>query len=164
MSYSNPRRPRDFTNPRLQTPPAPQRACAPYHRGSSLDELPEFSQRVLEPLRQPLEDGIVVVLRAAGSAAFPARFQLVGAANPCRRGCASLEACVCTAGEKHAADSWPLGLGDLAAEVLRRPRGTGPVGVNFLLCTPGGAGEAREWPPVVSQPTAGAGPGQGGNA
>jgi len=65
-----------------------------------LDELPEFSQRVLESLRQPLEDGTVVVSRAAGSAAFPARFQLVGAANPCRRGCASLEACVCTAGEK----------------------------------------------------------------
>jgi magnesium chelatase family protein len=66
-----------------------------------LDELPEFSQRVLESLRQPLEDGSVVVSRAAGSAAFPARFQLVGAANPCRRGCASLEACVCTPGEKH---------------------------------------------------------------
>jgi magnesium chelatase family protein len=66
-----------------------------------LDELPEFSQRVLESLRQPLEDGSVVVSRSAGSAAFPARFQLVGAANPCRRGCASLEACVCTAGERH---------------------------------------------------------------
>ncbi len=65
-----------------------------------LDELPEFSQRVLESLRQPLEDGSVVVSRSAGSAAFPARFQLVGAANPCRRGCASLEACVCTVGEK----------------------------------------------------------------
>jgi len=55
---------------------------------------------VLESLRQPLEDGSVVVSRAAGGAAFPARFQLVGAANPCRRGCVSLEACVCTAGEK----------------------------------------------------------------
>ena len=66
-----------------------------------LDELPEFSQRVLEALRQPLEDGTVVVSRAAGSAAFPARFQLAAAANPCRRGCPSLEACVCTAGEKH---------------------------------------------------------------
>ena len=65
-----------------------------------LDELPEFSQRVLESLRQPLEDGTVVVSRAAGSADFPARFQLVGAANPCRRGCISLEACVCTTGEK----------------------------------------------------------------
>ena len=57
-----------------------------------LDELPEFSARVLESLRQPLEDGSVVVSRAAGSAAFPARFQLVGAANYCRRGCVSLDA------------------------------------------------------------------------
>jgi magnesium chelatase family protein len=42
----------------------------------------------------------VVVSRAAGSAAFPARFQLVGAANYCRRGCVSLDACVCTPGER----------------------------------------------------------------
>jgi magnesium chelatase family protein len=65
-----------------------------------LDELPEFSQRVLEALRQPLEDGTIVVSRAAGSAAFPARFQLVGAANPCRRGCASVSSCVCSPGER----------------------------------------------------------------
>jgi magnesium chelatase family protein len=65
-----------------------------------LDELPEFSQRALEALRQPLEDGSVVLSRAAGSTAFPARFQLVGAANPCRRGCPTLEACVCTPGER----------------------------------------------------------------
>jgi magnesium chelatase family protein len=65
-----------------------------------LDELPEFSASVLESLRQPLEDGSVVVSRAAGSAAFPARFQLVGAANYCRRGCVSLDACVCTPGER----------------------------------------------------------------
>jgi magnesium chelatase family protein len=65
-----------------------------------LDELPEFSQRVLEALRQPLEDGSVMISRAAGSAAFPARFQMIGAANPCRRGCASLATCVCTAGER----------------------------------------------------------------
>jgi len=65
-----------------------------------LDELPEFSRRLLESLRQPLEDGVVTVTRAAGSAAFPARFQLVGAANPCRRGCRSLETCVCTPAER----------------------------------------------------------------
>jgi magnesium chelatase family protein len=65
-----------------------------------LDELPEFPQHVLEALRQPLEDGNVVVSRAAGSTSFPARFQLVGAANPCRRGCPTLEACVCTPGER----------------------------------------------------------------
>jgi magnesium chelatase family protein len=71
------------------------------HRGVLfLDELPEFQQHVLESLRQPLEDGRVTVARAAGSASFPARFQLVAAANPCRRGCASLERCLCTPTER----------------------------------------------------------------
>jgi magnesium chelatase family protein len=65
-----------------------------------LDELPEFSSRVLEALRQPLEDARVVVSRAAGTASFPARFQLVAAANPCRRGCASLPTCACSPGER----------------------------------------------------------------
>lgn len=67
---------------------------------SSLDELPEFSQRVLEALRQPFEDARVVVSRAAGTASFPARFQLVAAANPCRRGCASLSSCACSPPER----------------------------------------------------------------
>ncbi len=65
-----------------------------------LDEMPEFSQHVLESLRQLLEDGAVVVARAARTSRFPARFQLVGAANPCRRGCPSLQACLCTPGER----------------------------------------------------------------
>ncbi len=65
-----------------------------------LDELPEFQQHVLETLRQPLEDGVVAVCRAAGSVRFPAEFQLVGATNPCRRGCRSLEACACTPAER----------------------------------------------------------------
>jgi magnesium chelatase family protein len=65
-----------------------------------LDELPEFSQHVLESLRQPLEDGRVTIARATGVGDFPARFQLVGAANPCRRGCPSLDLCVCTAAER----------------------------------------------------------------
>jgi magnesium chelatase family protein len=67
-----------------------------------LDELPEFSRRALEALRQPLEEGEVTVTRTAGSATFPARFQLVAAANPCRRACRSLEQCVCTPGERAA--------------------------------------------------------------
>ena len=48
-----------------------------------LDELPEFSRDVLEALRQPLEDGWVSVSRVGRTAAFPARFQLVAAMNPC---------------------------------------------------------------------------------
>lgn len=65
-----------------------------------LDELPEFHQHVLEALRQPLEDGLVVIARAAGSVTFPAQFQLVAATNPCRRGCRTFEACVCTPAER----------------------------------------------------------------
>ncbi|HKY21501.1 MAG TPA: YifB family Mg chelatase-like AAA ATPase [Vicinamibacterales bacterium] len=48
-----------------------------------LDELPEFDRRVLEALRQPLEEGRVTVARAARTSAFPARFMLVAAMNPC---------------------------------------------------------------------------------
>ncbi|MBU0490453.1 MAG: ATP-binding protein, partial [Chloroflexi bacterium] len=48
-----------------------------------LDELPEFGQRVLEVLRQPLESRQVVVARATTTLVFPADFQLVGAMNPC---------------------------------------------------------------------------------
>jgi magnesium chelatase family protein len=71
-----------------------------HHGVLFMDELPEFSQRVLEALRQPLEDGRVVVSRSAGVASFPARFQLVATANPCRRGCPSLPACACAPTER----------------------------------------------------------------
>ncbi len=54
------------------------------HRGVLfLDELPEFRKRVLEDLRQPLEDGRVTVSRSAMSAVFPSAFMLVAAMNPC---------------------------------------------------------------------------------
>jgi magnesium chelatase family protein len=55
---------------------------------------------VLESLRQPLEEGRVSIARASGISDFPARFQLVAAANPCRRGCASLDLCLCTPAER----------------------------------------------------------------
>ncbi|MCW8887367.1 MAG: YifB family Mg chelatase-like AAA ATPase [Motiliproteus sp.] len=48
-----------------------------------LDELPEFDRRVLEVLREPLESGSICISRAAQQVVFPARFQLVGAMNPC---------------------------------------------------------------------------------
>jgi magnesium chelatase family protein len=54
------------------------------HRGVLfLDELPEFGSRTLEGLRQPLEDGVVSIARSTGTLAFPARFVLVAAMNPC---------------------------------------------------------------------------------
>ncbi|HWA68138.1 MAG TPA: YifB family Mg chelatase-like AAA ATPase [Mycobacteriales bacterium] len=54
------------------------------HRGVLfLDEAPEFERRALDALRQPLESGVVRIHRAGGAATYPARFQLVLAANPC---------------------------------------------------------------------------------
>jgi magnesium chelatase family protein len=51
-----------------------------------LDELPEFNRQTLEALRQPVESGRAVVARANHHVAYPARFQLVAAMNPCRCG------------------------------------------------------------------------------
>ena len=63
-----------------------------------LDEMPEFDRRVLEVLRQPLEDGCVTIARAARTARFPARFMLIAAMNPCPCGYLGdpVRACRCT--------------------------------------------------------------------
>jgi magnesium chelatase family protein len=54
------------------------------HRGVLfLDEFPEFGTRVLEVMRQPMEDKVVTISRAKGSLTFSANFQLIGAMNPC---------------------------------------------------------------------------------
>lgn len=63
-----------------------------------LDELPEFSRRVLETLRQPLEQGVVHIARAARSTSFPARVLLIAAMNPCPCGFRGSQGrpCYCT--------------------------------------------------------------------
>ncbi len=69
------------------------------HRGVLfLDELPEFGPRVLEVMRQPMEDKVVTISRAQGSLTFPANFQLVGAMNPCPCGYYGdpVKACTCS--------------------------------------------------------------------
>jgi len=48
-----------------------------------MDEFPEFKRTVLEVLRQPMEDKVVSISRASGRFEFPAKFQLIAAANPC---------------------------------------------------------------------------------
>jgi len=80
---------------RLIRPGAASRAS---HGVLFLDEAPEFPSAVLDVLRQPLESGTISIHRANSVASFPARFQLVVAANPCpcgNHGLTSLD-CTCT--------------------------------------------------------------------
>lgn len=76
----------------------PGAAARAAHGVLFLDEAPEFSPHALDALRQPLESGVITISRAAGSARFPGRFQLVLAANPCPCGNAGSrdQECVCT--------------------------------------------------------------------
>lgn len=94
------------------------------HRGVLfLDELPEFQRAVLDALRQPIELGKAVVARANAHVAYPARFQLVAAMNPCRCGHLADAGLACARAPRCAADyqsrlSGPLlDRFDLAVEV-----------------------------------------------
>ncbi|MFT8355961.1 MAG: YifB family Mg chelatase-like AAA ATPase [Bifidobacterium aquikefiri] len=73
------------------------------HRGVLfMDEAPEFSPRTLQTLREPLETGLIALSRAKGTAFFPARFQLIMAANPCPCGFdfGNGERCTCSVKER----------------------------------------------------------------
>ena len=81
--------------------PRPGEVSLAHHGVLFLDELLEFPRGALEALRQPLEDGRVVIARAALSVAFPARFSLIAAMNPCPCGNAGepTRRCICAESE-----------------------------------------------------------------
>ena len=79
--------------------PRPGEISLAHHGVLFLDELPEFQRPALEALREPMESGKVLISRAAAQVEFPAKFQLIGAMNPCPCGYAGdpRGQCRCTA-------------------------------------------------------------------
>jgi magnesium chelatase family protein len=80
------------------TTPRPGEVSLAHNGVLFLDELPEFKRSTLEVLRQPLEDGVVTISRAATSITYPAKFMMVASMNPCFCGLYgdSRRVCSCT--------------------------------------------------------------------
>jgi magnesium chelatase family protein len=79
--------------------PAPGEASLAHNGVLFLDELSEFSRAALEALRQPLEDGVVAIVRGQRTVTFPTRFQLIASTNPCPCGLAGTDDCRCSQGD-----------------------------------------------------------------
>jgi len=79
--------------------PSPGEASLAHNGVLFLDELSEFSRSALEALRQPLEDGVVTIVRRQRTVIFPTRFQLVASTNPCPCGHAGTPRCHCSDGD-----------------------------------------------------------------
>jgi magnesium chelatase family protein len=79
--------------------PAPGEASLAHRGVLFLDELSEFSRSALEALRQPLEDGLVTIVRGQRRVVFPTVFQLVASTNPCPCGFAGSARCHCAPGD-----------------------------------------------------------------
>jgi len=83
------------------TSPRPGEITLAHHGVLFLDEFPEFDKRVIESLREPLEEGHITVSRAKGSFTFPASCTLIASMNPCPCGYmgSTLKRCICKASD-----------------------------------------------------------------
>jgi len=121
--------------------PRPGEISLAHHGVLFLDELPEFSRRAIEVLRQPLEDGRIRVSRAAGSISFPAAFSLVAAMNPCPCGFHGHAArpCRCTPAQ---VQQYQARLSGPLRDRLDLAVAVGPVAFDTLTAPPGESSDA----------------------